>query len=147
MAKTYSPLPLEQSKYANSYREKIDFSFGNFYIFDDYVVGEVAEGIHFNWDKAKLIIEAVYNYFNDREIKVSYVSNRIHSYSVQPNDWIQFFKERHNIKAVAVVSHNEKGLMSVVLEKIFSKAPIRKFRELDKAVDWILTNKTEKVSL
>lgn len=139
-----TPLKLEDSKYREHYLKKLDFEFGNFYIFDAYVVGEVAEGVHFNWDLAEKVINKVYDHFGSNEIKMAYVSNRVNSYSVQPKDWMEFFKQRHTIKCIAVIGYNKMGWMSVVLEKIFSNAPIKKFQNLDSAIDWAENCKEQK---
>lgn len=127
------------------YRERLSLDSGNFYIFDHFVIGEIHEGLHFDWETAKVVIEGVYDHFGTRDIKVSYVSNRINSYSVQPKDWLNFFKDRHKVKSVAVVAYNKMGMMSVVLERIFSKAPIRKFNNLEAAVNWVLDGKNSTV--
>ncbi|GAB5399574.1 MAG: hypothetical protein Aureis2KO_11590 [Aureisphaera sp.] len=139
-----SPVKVENSKYREHYLKKLEFDFGNFYIFDTYVIGEISEGIHFNWDLASKVIYAVYDYFGTTDLKVAYISNRVNSYSVQPKDWMQFFKERHHIKCIAVVAYSKLGWMSVVLEKIFSNAPIKKFKDLDSAIDWAINSKEQK---
>ena len=139
-----SPIKVEGSKYRDHFLKKLEFEFGNFYIFEEYVIGEVAEGVHFNWSLAEQVIHSVYDYFGTKDIKVAYISNRVNSYSVQPKDWMQFFKERHLIKCIAVVAYNKLGWMSVVLEKIFSNAPIKKFKDMDSAIDWAIHCKEQK---
>ena len=139
------PVKVEDSIYKDEYREKLSLDSGNFYIFDKFVIGEVKEDQYFDWETAKVIIQRVYLHFGTTDIKVSYISNRVNSYSVQPKDWLNFFKERHKLKSIAVVAYNKMGMMSVVLERIFSKAPIRKFGGLEDAVNWILTNKIKRV--
>ncbi len=145
MTATNTPIKVEDSKYRDLYREKLTFDSGNFYIFDTYVIAEIAEGYHFDWPSAKVVIDAVYEHFGTKDIKVSYVSNRVNSYSVQPKDWLNFFKERHKIRCIAIVAYSQGGVMSVVLEKIFSKAPMRKFSNLDDGVDWAITCDLRKV--
>ncbi len=139
-----SPVAVEKSKYREHFLKKLSFDFGNFYIFEEYVIGEISEGVHFNWDLAKQVIDAVYDYFGTTDLTIAYISNRVHSYSVQPKDWMQFFKERHHIKCIAVVAYNKMGWMSVVLEKIFSNAPIKKFKDMDSAIDWAIHTKEQK---
>ena len=139
------PVRVEDSIYKDMYREKLALDSGNFYIFDKFVIGEIKEGQFFDWETAKVVIQRVYLHFGSTDIKVSYISNRVNSYSVQPKDWLHFFKERHKIKSIAVVAYNKMGTMSVVLERIFIKAPFRKFGRLEEAVDWVLTNKNKGV--
>ncbi|MBT8261536.1 MAG: hypothetical protein KJO05_01860 [Bacteroidia bacterium] len=130
-------MKIESSKYRGLYRYKISEPFGNFYIFDDYVISEINEGVHFNWELAEIVIEQVYDYFGSRDIKLSYISNRIHSYSLHPQDWLRFYQERHQLEAFAIVAYNKIGLMNVILEKLFSQTRIRKFRNLDVAIEWV----------
>ena len=128
---------IESSKYKTLYRFKISEPFGNFYIFDDYIISEINQGVHFNWELAEIVIEQVYEYYGSRDIKVSYISNRVNSYSLYPQDWLRFYKERHHLEAFAIVAYNKIGLMNVILEKLFSQTRIRKFRDLDEAVSWV----------
>jgi len=128
---------LEESKYKDKFEAKIVLPEGNFYIFKKFVVGEVAQDVHFNWELAQIVLEKVYDYLGSRDVKMAYISNRVNAYSVHPQDWLQFYKERHHLEAFAVVAYNKIGFMNVVLEKIFSQTRIRKFSELEKAVQWV----------
>lgn len=139
------PVKVEESKYRDLYREKISVPSGNFFIFDNYVVGEINEGVHFDWDIAKDIIQKVYLHFGTSDIHIAYVSNRVYSYSVQPKDWLNFYRDRHKLKCIAIVAYNKQGVLSLVLEKIFSKSPIRKFRTIDYAVDWAVNCDASKI--
>lgn len=129
-------MKIEHSKYKDKYQTKLQYEFGNFYVFEKYVIGEVNEGVTFNWECANKIIEGVYAHFKTTDIKICYISNRIHSYSVVPQDWIKFYQERHHLEAVAIVGYNKQGFISYVLEKIFQKALLKKFTSLDDAVAW-----------
>ena len=130
-------LKIENSPYKDLYQKKLSLASGNFYIFEKYVIGEVHEGVHFNWDSASELIELVYLHFGSRDIKVAYISNRVNSYSVHAQDWIQFYKERNHLEAFAVVAYTKIGFMNVVLEKIFSQARVRKFHTMEEAITWI----------
>jgi len=145
MVQTSSPVKVEESKYKDLYEKKVIFDFGTFYIFKEYVIGEISQGEHFTWDLAEKVIQRVYKHFGTQDIQVSYISNRIHSYSVQPQDWVHFFKNRHKVNSVAVVAYNSSGMLSVVLEKLFSLSPMKKFKSLDDAIAWSLKNQEEKI--
>ena len=135
-------MKIEESKYKFIYRHKISEPFGNFYIFDDYVISEINEGIHFNWALAEIVIEQIYDSFGSRNVKLSFISNRINSYSLHPQDWMCFYKQGYQLQAYAIVAYNKIGLMNVILEKLFSQTRIRKFHHLDDAVNWIEEIKT-----
>jgi len=128
---------VEESHLKDKYEAKLVMDSGNFYVFKKYVVGEINEGAHFNWPVALEVIEKVYEHFGSRDIKVAYISNRVYSYSLDPQDWIQFYKERHHLEAFAIVAYNKIGLMNVILEKIFSQTRIKKFSSLEDATNWV----------
>lgn len=129
-------MKLEDSPLIKDCFVKISEPFGNFYIFEKFVISEIAEGVHFDWSKASCLIEKVYQYFGSRDVDINYISNRVHSYSVNAQDWLKFYKKRHKLARVAVVAYEEKGLLSVKIEKMFSKSKYKTFHTLDNAVKW-----------
>jgi len=139
------PVTVQNSVYKDKYRAKLVLDFGDFYIFDKYIIGEVHEGEHVGWDAVKVLIERVYEHFGSRDVDIAYISNRIHSYSLQPKDWLNFYRERHKIKSFNIVAYNKLGAMNIALERIFSKAPIKRFSNLEAAVDWVLNGKSDTV--
>ena len=134
---------VETSKYAGQYLKKLALSEGNFYFFKDFIVGELNHGVHFTYEKGKVLIDEVYNLYG-QDVNVSYISNRVNSYSVHAQDWLKFYKERHHIDSYAIVAYNKIGLMNVMLEKLFSQARMRKFGVLDDAVNWVMKFYAEK---
>ncbi len=130
-------MKLEDSPYIKDCFLKVSEPFGNFYIFEKFIVSEISEGVHFDWDKAARLIEKVHEFFGSSDIKINYISNRVHSYSVNAQDWLKFYKERHNVARVAVVAHEEKGFLSVKLEKMFTKSTYQTFNSLEDAIDWV----------
>ena len=139
------PPTVENSVFKDRYQVKFVLEFGNFYIFDKYIIGEVHEGEHVGWDAVKILIDRVYEHFGSSDIDIAYISNRIHSYSLQPKDWLNFYRERHKIKSFSIVAYNKLGAMNIALERIFSKAPIKNFSNLEAAVDWVLNGKNNMV--
>jgi len=137
---------VEESKYNNLYEKKIVHHLGNFYFFKDYVISEINEGIHFNYENGKEIIDMAYEHYGEG-IKVAYISNRVNSYSLDPRDWITFYKERHKLEAFAIVAYNKIGIMNAVLEKLFSQTRIGRFDNLDEAVNWVMTIHKEKETM
>ena len=133
------PLRVEDSIFKYSYQTKIVLDAGNFYVFDQFIIGEVHEGEHIGWETVKVLIDKVYEHFGTRDIDVAYISNRIHSYSIQPKDWLNFYRERHKISSLSIVAYNKLGAMNIALERVFSKAPFKKFNSLETAIDWVKT--------
>jgi len=139
------PVTVENSVFKDTYRVKLVLNFGDFYVFDKYIIGQVNEGEHVGWDAVKVLIDSVYEHFGSTDIDIAYISNRIHSYSLQPKDWLNFYRERHKIESFNIVTYNKLGAMNIALERIFSKAPIKKFSNLETAVDWVLSGKSDPV--
>jgi len=139
------PVTVENSVFKDTYRVKLVLDFGDFYVFDKYIIGQVHEGEHVGWDAVKVLIERVYEHFGSSDIDIAYISNRIHSYSLQPKDWLNFYRERHKIESFNIVTYSKLGAMNIALERIFSKAPIKRFFNLEAAVDWVLSGKSDPV--
>jgi len=135
---TTVPVRVEDSIYKDKYQAKVALESGDFYIFDRYVVGEVHEGQHITWEQIKVLVDRVHEHFGSSDIEVDYISNRIHSYSVQPKDWLSFYKERHKLKSFSVVAYNKLGAMNIALERLFAKAPFHRFSSLDAAISQVL---------
>lgn len=108
---------------------------GNFFFFKGFIISEIKEGILFNWDSAQEIIKLAYEHYGEKP-NITYVSNRIHSYSVVPQDWLKFFAARHILKGMAVVTYSKASTSNVIFEKIFFSSKIKKFTDLIEAVDW-----------
>lgn len=136
---------VESSKYINLRHSKISLSFGNFYFFEKFIISEVNEGVHFTWEQGMQILDLAHKHYGE-DGRVAYISNRLYSYSVHAQDWLRFFKKYNNIDALAIVTYSEIGFMNIVLEKIFSRVPIKKFQHLEEAIDWVMQpKKAEKV--
>lgn len=112
---------------------------GTFYFCSQYVISEINEGINFDWTLAQEVIELVYAHYGT-EVEISYISNRINSYSLVPQDWLKFFSARHSLRCFAVVTYSKAGLMNVMMEKLFFKSKIKKFESLYEATDWVTEN-------
>ncbi|WP_432410949.1 hypothetical protein [Rasiella sp. SM2506] len=130
-------MKLENSEFSKDCLLKISEPFGNFYIFNTFIVSEITEGVHFDWEKAQSLIEKVHTFFGSSDSKINYISNRINSYSVNAQDWLKFYKERHTVARVAIVAYEEKGLLSIQIEKIFTKSTYQTFNSLEDAIDWV----------
>jgi len=134
-------LIVEISKYINLKHTKVSLSFGNFYFFDKFIISEVNEGVHFSWNEGQQLFEIAKKHYG-KEGRVTYISNRIYSYSQHAQDWLKFFNRYNNIDALAIVTYSKIGLMNIVLEKIFSKVPIKTFQSLDGAIEWVMQPKS-----
>jgi len=118
--------------------KEYNYTFGNVYIFKDFVISEFFPEIVITWDDhAKLIVDDVSAFYNTDGSNVVYISNRIHSYSVMASDWLKFFKNNYTIKAYCIVSKNEVGFLNSMIEKLFFKNKIIHFKNLYEAVNFV----------
>jgi len=127
----------EDSKYFSLINtKKFEFPFGNFYISDQILFSELNEGIHFDWEKISQVIDVIHDYFGEYK-KIAYISNRIYSYSIEPQLWLKFQEEYDFIIATATVSYNDFNYMNATIEKLFSKSSLKRCSDLDEAIQWI----------
>ncbi len=128
---------LEKSKFISLNPKKITFEFGDFYFFDKFMVAEIAEGVHFGWEKVMQLVTETYSFYG-KNFKIAYLSNRIHSYSIELTNWSKLKKEGHNfVVAIAVVSYSDLGIKLATLEKVFAYSSLKRCKTLDEAVNWI----------
>ncbi|WP_445957167.1 hypothetical protein [Yeosuana sp.] len=115
---------------------KLAMPFGDFYLCDKFIVSEINEGIHFNWEMIKSIMAKVIKFYGEG-VKLGYISNRVNSYSADPQSWDKLDKEFGVIIASAIVSYNNIVFMNATLEKRFCQKSIKRCLFLDEAVYWI----------
>ncbi|MCX7550468.1 hypothetical protein [Xanthomarina sp. F2636L] len=131
-------MTFENSKYFNLLpSSKIEFSFGTFFFLDRIIISELHEGIHFDWEKIELVISAIAEHYGD-DFKVAFLSNKVNSYSIEPQLWINFYQEYNFIVASALVTYNEFGFKNATLEKHFSKNSVKRCKSLSEGMEWIL---------
>lgn len=118
-------------------KEIREFEFGVFYYFDGLVISEMKEGVVFGWKMAEKAIGAAREIFGDK-MPIAYISNRINRYYVIPSDWIKFYRNREQLQFYAVVGETTGSFVSVILERLFFRNSIRKFINLEEAVQWSL---------
>ena len=130
-------MKFEDSSYFHSLtHNKVEFSFGNFFLFDNFIISEIDEGIHFDWDKIQEVVGMLYDNFG-KELRIGYISNRINSYSIDPQNWVDFQEQHGFIVASAIISYSEFAYMNATIEKRFSENSLKRCINLDDAISWI----------
>ncbi|MDN3666525.1 hypothetical protein ACFFU1_13480 [Algibacter miyuki] len=121
--------------------KEFNYSFGNIFIFDQFVVSEVKHGVNFTWDEhAKPVIADVFGFLGSTNGgKINFISNRINSYSVMASDWVKFYNNKYFLKSYSVVSDKSR-FSNASIEKLFFKDDIKHFDDLSIAVNFIKTN-------
>lgn len=116
---------------------EINYPFGDFYLFDGFVLAEVYEGVTFNWkDHGKRVIEDISYLYDSKGHDLILIANRINSYSTKPIDWKKFFKCQYNLKGYGVVSYTSFGNSIALIEKWFINTKTKRFKSLESAIDW-----------
>ncbi|MFB9057992.1 hypothetical protein ACFFU9_14700 [Mariniflexile ostreae] len=125
----------ETAIYAEVLKE-FNYSFGNVFIFDGFVVSEIKQGISFSWEHhGKYISEDLCRHFSTNGNNVIYISNRINSYSVIALDWNTFFENKYTLGAYYVVGMNRLNQLNVFVEQLFFKKRIRNFNCIYSAIN------------
>jgi len=136
-------MKVEDSSFINLEHEEIKLPFGHFYFFESIVVAELNEGIHFDWKRVKIVLELIVSYYGKGN-KLVYISNRVNSYSIEPQLWGKYEKKYSLFISTGIVAYNKSGGLSVVLERVFAKESINRFRSLKEVMDWAIKLTKEK---
>jgi hypothetical protein len=126
---TYAPR-LSEDLQAN---EVLDTEIGTIYFYDSILVMEAKEDVLISIKTGLSILLDVVKRVGLKP--VVYISNRVNSYSVDPNDY-KFLNMIPNLKGIAIVSYSEINFQTVDLEKSFIKKPCESFNNLLEAKEW-----------
>ncbi len=124
--------------------KKISFPFGDFYLLKRFIVAEIKESVHFDWDKVEQVIAHALPYYED-DFKIGYIANRINSYSIDPQQWKKVSEKYEFMVASAIVSYNDFSFINATIEKQFSPKSIKRCDSLEQAINWILNLKEFKI--
>ncbi len=112
----------------------LNYDFCKIEVYSDYIIATMFEGIILTAEKNDLLLGIATKYFKNSNF--GYITNRIHSYSVDPSIYYETSKIE-NLVAFAVVSSKQINISNTRLEKIFYKNPFRHFIELEDAISWV----------
>lgn len=131
----------EDSKYFKDLNPfKLEMPFGNYYLFKKFIVAELFESVHFDWNKAEQLIAEVFNYYGNNP-KIGFIANRINHYSIDPQNWVKLEKKYNFVVASAIVVYNMSTYMNASIEKQFAKNSIKRCKSLNEAIIWVLNLK------
>lgn len=130
-------ISVRDSVFYSQVLKEINYKDGDVFIFDGFVVAEMNYGIIYTWeDHAKPIVEDVSSFLKTNGNNIIYISNRINSYSVNPSDWLKFFTNNYSLKGYGVVSQSRGSLLNTVIENLFFNKKIKRFSDLNAALQW-----------
>ena len=124
----------EHSKTFNYY--KLEMPFGNFFFCEKFIISEMDAGVHFDWGKIERVLKEAITFYNPG-VKLGYISNRINSYSVDPQDWAKVATTSNMMAGSAIVYYNYMMYLNASLEKRFSKVDMHYCLSLEEAIEWI----------
>ncbi|AGC76260.1 hypothetical protein LX97_00927 [Nonlabens dokdonensis] len=129
-------LTIKNSSLYNETLKELNYSFGNFYFFDGFVVSEIKEGVDFSWELAKPIIQEVESFYNTKGSDIVYISNRVNSYNVKPVDWLKFTAFAFKLKGYAIVVDSHIKGRNAKFESLFIPVKFKVFDDLVHSILW-----------
>jgi hypothetical protein len=115
---------------------KKEFNFGTLKIYSTYMISEFNKDIKVTAKIAYKIIDEGNKHFNGKQW--GYISNRFHTYTVNPAIYTELLKLRDTIVAYAVVSYRKETELVVLAEQAFigSDYDFQVFDNLNHAIAW-----------
>jgi hypothetical protein len=116
--------------------KEVNFLFGTYYFFTNFVISEINEGEDFDWEKAKLTIAEILNFYG-KDSRIGFIINRVNKYSIDPQNWIKTKKNYDFMAASVIITYEESSRKAADLDKYFAKNKIKICQSLDEAITWI----------
>lgn len=128
---------LKNSLYYHEAFNELNYSFGNYYLFENFIVAEINEDVVYNWEEhGKIVSDDISSLYENNGMDLIYLTNRINAYAVQPSDWLKFYKNSFKLKGYGIINYTETGYFNSILEKIFTPSTFRNFTSLEDAIAW-----------
>lgn len=115
---------------------KVVLDFGSYFLFDDFFIMEVNEGVHFNWNKLDILLSSLRSHYGNHKA-LAYIANRVHSYSIDPVLWSYFDKDDSILIAASIVSYRDSTYLNANIEKQMASIPIKRALSLEEAINWV----------
>lgn len=131
-------ISVKDSPFYKDVIKEFNYSHGDVYIFNGFVVSENNYGITYSWDDhGKKVVDDIIEFLGKTDNNLIYISNRINSYAVKPNDWLKFFSHSYSIRGYGIVSRTKASVMNTMIESLFFNKKIKRFNTLEAAIDWV----------
>ena len=111
---------------------------GNFRFYRNFVVGRIREGTQITLDNAIPVMAIGVEYYN-QECPAVYLSDRTHSYSIDPTLHLEVGKLFPFLLGYGVVVYDDLNERVARLEQRFVRCPSGIFRSMDQAFAWTYT--------
>ena len=114
---------------------KHEIDIGWFYFYENFVVGNVNQGLDLNFDSGKKLYELIQHYY--KGIKpFTYISQRVNSYSFKPTRIHGVEEHFPNLKGYAIVIYDPVNYKVAKLEETFTSMPTYVTDDLENAISW-----------
>ena len=114
--------------------KKITLDIGYVEIHEHFAVGVLNEGIDLKTEENKYLLNVFRTEYQSKPF--GFISNRVHSYSVDPTVYKET-SELKNLMAIAVVISSPVQKLSIEIEKLFFNKPFEYFSSLEEAKAWM----------
>jgi len=115
---------------------------GTYYFFDGFIISEINQGVVFTWEDSLELLSIARDYYGEN-LPICYISNRINRYAVKPTDWLKF-NRNNRLNGYCIVTYNEQGWVNALIEKLFVRSRMQRFKNLYEAVEWVKKINEEK---
>lgn len=109
------------------------YDFCRINIYNQYMVVEINEGVHLTPEHNTVLVNLVDTYYKSRPFV--YITNRIHSYTVDASIYIETSKIK-NLIGFAVVSQTVSNDAIEAIVNLFKPHPFKVFTDLKTALNW-----------
>ncbi|HPF10643.1 MAG TPA: hypothetical protein PKW08_04990 [Flavobacteriaceae bacterium] len=103
------------------------------YFYNNIIVTEAAEGVTLSYKTAFPILVTGLKMLGTKPWV--YISNRVNSYSLNPNDYF-YLEKIPSLKGLAIVSYGDLAQKNAEMESMFFKKPFQCFPDLISAFTW-----------
>lgn len=114
-------------------KNELDLGFCTISFYEYYMVAVMNEGVNVGKDENEVLIQYAKDYYKNKQFV--YITNRINSYSVNPNIYPRTAQVK-SLVGFAVVSKDYKTKANTKIEKMFFNKPYEVFMNLDDAIKW-----------
>ncbi|ADV49054.1 hypothetical protein I2486_08805 [Cellulophaga sp. E16_2] len=116
--------------------KRYQLSVGVVYIYENYAISEINEGIALSYENAKELLELGKAHYG-KHTPFVFISNRKNSYSFNPTSHFKTIPVFPNLKGFAVVVYDSMNKEIAEMEQSFVNKPVNIFDNLDEAIIWV----------
>lgn len=116
-----------------NFSNSIEFDFCKLFLYDNYAINTVNEGVLIDKYIAKDINTTLFNHFQNSPFV--FISNRTNSYSVDPSIYMEAYTHL-NMIGFCIVTKDHRTIENATVEKLFLKMDFNIFDNLNEAIHW-----------